>query len=653
MRKLTIILTAFVCLSASAQTHYPIKNFLGAVIHPWDEVSSYGQYNSNLTPRIQQSIVDLKLTRVRLYSDVDKDKDAQNLTYRLSPEGRGFPIDEGLQSLKQKIPGFQVLYCYQGQPQNIQQEWTGIKSTQYRHLNSDLTNPSTWSEISHDLFVLAARGGRNKNVPDYPLTPIVNWWDVPQTMYKGANFIDALEGNNEVDNKYSNAYPLNGTQYAIAWSPMYDSVKKADPTMLVSTTGLCEADPQTLIDAWAWVNTHRGGRFPADLVQPHVYPWGWALGLSGGLPPEMFFIGDIKKMIVAANGIPVILGEWSWDINRDSPINAPAFSTYSAEKCRGNFVVRAIFLFSRIGLQSSYFYRINQDYFSGDPLGGNFANDNNGVQFATSALRRQIDDSCHFILTTAGDYMRQISVFGDYSFSEALKEDTIYVLRFTKPNAPDLYVMWTTEKVTPWTDYKGVSHPQLTETFATYKPNINGTRLDLNNDSSGVLLSQPFYSFQSVNLSSKPVFILANSTVLPIKLRSFTAEKINQAAVLKWVVDGTDNIVVQRSADGRNFSDLGTGIFNKYVDMHPLYGKNYYRLKMIDVDGSFSYSPIRLIEFNVHQQLTVIDDLGRTMKEGYSEDEQRFKSELPIGNYLFQYNDLNNHAFFTEKFRKL
>jgi hypothetical protein len=94
---------------------------------------------------------------------------------------------------------------------------------------------------------------------------------------------------------------------------------------------------------------------------------------------------------------------------------------------------------------------------------------------------------------------------------------------------------------------------------------------------------------------------------LPIKLTSFTVKTIEQRKVqLDWEVsDQTDcqKYVVEYSEDGINFNTIAT------VDCHPsnkysiiqnagVKQQNFYRLKMMEVDGKFSYSPIRTIGFD-------------------------------------------------------
>ena len=72
--------------------------------------------------------------------------------------------------------------------------------------------------------------------------------------------------------------------------------------------------------------------------------------------------------------------------------------------------------------------------------------------------------------------------------------------------------------------------------------------------------------------------------------------------------------IVERSADRINYLGIGnvtaynnTGTNNYYLnDLQPVQGLNYYRLKMIDRNGSFRYSPVRKINFsNTADDITI------------------------------------------------
>jgi hypothetical protein len=91
---------------------------------------------------------------------------------------------------------------------------------------------------------------------------------------------------------------------------------------------------------------------------------------------------------------------------------------------------------------------------------------------------------------------------------------------------------------------------------------------------------------------------------LPVELIRFTAEKNGGNISLNWATSSEINnagFEVQRSADGVEFSAIGyvkgngtTQNLNSYsfIDETPLNGVNYYRLKQIDFNGTFEYSPV-------------------------------------------------------------
>jgi hypothetical protein len=90
---------------------------------------------------------------------------------------------------------------------------------------------------------------------------------------------------------------------------------------------------------------------------------------------------------------------------------------------------------------------------------------------------------------------------------------------------------------------------------------------------------------------------------LPVILLDFTATKSGSSANLKWSVDAVDipqSVEILKSNNGRDFTKVGTvpgleGVTTyNYTD--PLSdGNNYYRLRLIDKDGSVVYSKVAAI----------------------------------------------------------
>ena len=110
------------------------------------------------------------------------------------------------------------------------------------------------------------------------------------------------------------------------------------------------------------------------------------------------------------------------------------------------------------------------------------------------------------------------------------------------------------------------------------------------------------------NLTTFSQFGLAQySTTLPIKLLAFWGDRSNGKHVLQWITAQERNashFEIEQSSDAINFKPIGTvqasnnsNISRQYKFINPfVFAKNnYYRLKMIDFDGSFEYSNVILL----------------------------------------------------------
>lgn len=119
--------------------------------------------------------------------------------------------------------------------------------------------------------------------------------------------------------------------------------------------------------------------------------------------------------------------------------------------------------------------------------------------------------------------------------------------------------------------------------------------------------NQPLY------LSPAVIFNATTLGTVPVKLKSFTATVIQKKAKLNWITAteiNSKNFVIERSADAINFFTIATvqatgagGIETPYetIDQSPLPGISYYRLKMVDNDERFEYSPVRMIDLGSNQ----------------------------------------------------
>jgi hypothetical protein len=110
----------------------------------------------------------------------------------------------------------------------------------------------------------------------------------------------------------------------------------------------------------------------------------------------------------------------------------------------------------------------------------------------------------------------------------------------------------------------------------------------------------------------------AQST-LPVTLKSFNAKVASSKVQLIWKVSEEVNFshfIVERSVNGKDFQDA-TMIFADAHSMDYSYnysetlnqnasGVIYYRLKMVDRDGEFKYSDIKIVKLNGRNELVTI-----------------------------------------------
>ncbi|MEP6746599.1 MAG: PA14 domain-containing protein [Bacteroidota bacterium] len=106
-------------------------------------------------------------------------------------------------------------------------------------------------------------------------------------------------------------------------------------------------------------------------------------------------------------------------------------------------------------------------------------------------------------------------------------------------------------------------------------------------------------------------------SLLPVKLLGFDGKTDNKNISLSWKVSSeinADYYQVEKSADGIAFTVLGkvfatastsAGKTYGYPDASPFSGINFYRLRMVDKDGKYSYSPVIKIIFTEKKSVSI------------------------------------------------
>lgn len=106
------------------------------------------------------------------------------------------------------------------------------------------------------------------------------------------------------------------------------------------------------------------------------------------------------------------------------------------------------------------------------------------------------------------------------------------------------------------------------------------------------------------------------ASVLPLKLVSFRAVVDNKKVHTNWVTQSEVNTAkfdVEKSSDGINFSFEGSVVSKNssqtnsysFIDARPFDGASYYRLKMVDKDGGYTYSHVEKVTVAKNNSLQI------------------------------------------------
>ncbi len=129
--------------------------------------------------------------------------------------------------------------------------------------------------------------------------------------------------------------------------------------------------------------------------------------------------------------------------------------------------------------------------------------------------------------------------------------------------------------------------------------------------------SAPYVTFHNISFSDGDWFTVGEENgeggSLPVEFLTFEVEKTDGKALLTWTTASETNndfFAVEKSRDLKNWQETGRvkgrGNSNSlsnynFVDNNLFSGINYYRIKQVDFDGKYTYSPVRFIE---NQEIT-------------------------------------------------
>lgn len=161
-----------------------------------------------------------------------------------------------------------------------------------------------------------------------------------------------------------------------------------------------------------------------------------------------------------------------------------------------------------------------------------------------------------------------------------------------------------------------------------------------------------------VSISVAPGVAYQQCGTLPVRLLSFQAAPDGTYVRLTWRVDAEVNFShyeLERSAGAgwqRLASVQGGQLSYAYRDLSPQPGLNQYRLRMVDADGSYTLSEVRVVNLS-KQPVTVeaYNMLGQLVLREQTREPNSVRNRLRPGAYLLRYTQ--GGKMWSEKVRVL
>jgi hypothetical protein len=126
------------------------------------------------------------------------------------------------------------------------------------------------------------------------------------------------------------------------------------------------------------------------------------------------------------------------------------------------------------------------------------------------------------------------------------------------------------------------------------------------------------------SFKTKQSLISYKVVALPLHLLEFKATKTaTEKVLLNWRTEEEVNsrgFDIERSTNGVQWIKIGTVSSTgqrsttqsyRFTDQSPAAGNNYYRLKQLDIDGQYDYSPVRLVSFGSSNIIQVYPTLAK------------------------------------------
>lgn len=370
----------------------------------------------------------------RLYTNRDWfEGDISGDVLRFQNSRGGWYFDDAYQ--KCKAAGIDIMMCLQ--LGGIDKPNKNDKPTNASGQNT--RDPRSYTKIASTYFNVAARYGTVKH----------NAATLRSDDKKsGLNLIKYLEVWNEQDKGWegpnANFAP---EEYAALLSICYDSIKKADPNIIVVMGGLAGQDINYIKKMEAWFKANRQDKqFAADVINIHIYAlnntidWSqnpWPLPMGAETPEDARFHEKMKEFADYSHAIgkQFFVSEFGWDTHPESPLYPKKVNGIDPQEMQSRYLLRAYLEFAAAGVTAVQQYELVDP--SQEQWGGGL--------YATSGLIKRdnnLDSESPTKKKSWFAIQEMKQVLGDYKLSRIIQRDkAAHIYEFVKDDQK-IYAAW-------------------------------------------------------------------------------------------------------------------------------------------------------------------------------------------------------------------
>ncbi len=138
-----------------------------------------------------------------------------------------------------------------------------------------------------------------------------------------------------------------------------------------------------------------------------------------------------------------------------------------------------------------------------------------------------------------------------------------------------------------------------------------------------------------ISILDAPLTSTSCFMVIPVKISSFDIQRANNSVKLNWTTAQEINMkefIVERSSNSINWTVIAsvpaagnsnTRLMYTATDAHPVKGINFYRIRQVDLDNRYEYSPIKSILFNTAYEVLITPNPARDIINIYIDKNNR------------------------------